>query len=258
MEGRRANGQLIKVLVVDDEIPSQKELAYIINQHPDFEVAGTAGSGREALELLSRLKPQVAFLDIQLYDINGMDLAEKITHIDKNILIIFATAHDNFAVKAYELNALDYVVKPFDEIRIFKTLDRIRSNLTVQGTPAPLEETSCPLESPLERICAVGNGRYMVINCKDIVYVMAEERKTLLKLKDDYLPSSFTLQELSEKLDQKDFLRVHRAYIVNLRHIKEVIPWFNGSFKLIMEDRQTSEIPVSRHYARDLKQRLGL
>ncbi|MFZ5755232.1 MAG: LytR/AlgR family response regulator transcription factor [Bacillota bacterium] len=249
---------MIKVLVVDDEIPSQKELSYIINQHPDFQVIGTAGSGKEALELIGQLKPQVAFLDIQLYDINGLDLAEKVSHIDKKIVVIFATAHDDFAIKAYELNALDYVVKPFDEVRIFKTLDRIRNNLALHNASMLIEQTSYPLEPPLERICAVGNGRYMVINCKDIVYVTAEERKTLLKLKDDFLPSSFTLQELSEKLDQRDFLRVHRAYVVNMRYIKEVIPWFNGSFKLIMEDRQGSEIPVSRHYARDLKQRLGL
>ena len=249
---------MIKVLVVDDEVPSQKELSYIINQHPDFEVIGSAGSGREALELLSRLKPQVAFLDIQLYDINGLDLAGKIAHIDKKIIVIFATAHDDFAVRAYELNALDYVVKPFDEIRIFKTLDRIRSNLALQGGSPHPEENSYLQDSPLERICAVGNGKYMVINCKDIVYVTAEERKTQLKLKDDCLPSSFTLQELGEKLDQKDFLRVHRAYIVNLHYIKEVIPWFNGSFKLIMEDRQHSEIPVSRNYAKELKQRLGM
>lgn len=248
---------MIKVMIVDDEIPSQKELSFIINQHPDFNVVGIAGSGREAMDMLGKLEPQVAFLDIQLYDINGLELAQRLASIRKDLVIIFATAHDDYAVKAFELNALDYVVKPFDELRIYKTLDRVAQNLGKEHQAVSPDEG--PENSPaLERICALGNDRWSVINCTDIVYVTAQDRKTLIKLQDRLLPSFYSLHELHEKLDRKDFLRVHRCYLVNMRFIKEVIPWFNGSYKLVMTDESKSEIPVSRNYAKPLKQKIGI
>jgi DNA-binding LytR/AlgR family response regulator len=247
---------LIKVLVVDDEIPSQKELTHIIGRHADFIVAGTAESGRVALSLIDKLNPQVVFLDIQLYDISGIELAVKISAEKKDIIIIFATAFDEFAVKAYELDAFDYVVKPFDECRIDKTLERVRQKLKIKPETEYLEINTCQL--PLSRVCAQADGRWTVVDCSDIVYITVEGKRAHIKLNRDMLTISRTLHELSEQLDPREFLRIHRAYVVNLCHIREVIPWFNGSYNLVMNDEQKSEIPVSRHYARGLKQRLGL
>jgi DNA-binding LytR/AlgR family response regulator len=247
---------LIRVLVVDDEIPSQKELSYIIGRHPDFIIEGTAASGRVALDLIDKLNPEVVFLDIQLYDINGIELAEKIYGKNSNTVIIFATAFDEFAVKAYELNAFDYVVKPFDECRIDKTLERVRQKLKRKPDKENTELNTCQL--PLSRVCAQADGRWVVVDCSDIIYITVDGKRTNIKLKRDMLTISRTLHEFYELLDSREFLRIHRAYLVNVRHIREVMPWFNGNYNLIMNDEQNSEIPVSRHYARELKQRLGL
>ncbi len=244
---------MIKVMVVDDEIPSQKELTYLISRHRDFVVAGTAASGKEALRLIAELKPDVVFLDIQLYDTNGLELAEKISGGEKEPVIIFATAYDNYAVRAFELDAFDYVVKPFNESRVDMTLERVRKKLVKKQDVYPEEN-----DLPLTRVCAQINGRLSVIDCSDIVYVSVDGRKISLHLKQELLTVSSCLQEFYEKLDGRDFLRVHRGYVVNLSHVKEIVPWFNGSYNLIMDDQQNSEIPVSRHFAKALKQKLGL
>ncbi len=244
---------MIKVLVVDDEVPSQKELTYLVSRHRDFVVAGAATTGREALRLIAELKPDVVFLDIQLYDTNGLELAEKISGGEKEPVIIFATAYDNYAVRAFELDAFDYVVKPFNESRVDMTLERVRKKLANKQDVYPEEN-----DLPLTRVCAQINGRLSVINCSDIVYVSVDGRKISLHLKQELLTVSSCLHEFYEKLDGRDFLRVHRGYVVNLNHVKEIVPWFNGSYNLIMDDQQNSEIPVSRHYAKALKQKLGL
>lgn len=247
---------MIRVLVVDDEAPAQSELSYIINQHPDFKVVGTASSGREALAQLRVINPQVAFLDIKLYDLNGLELAEMISAVSSDILIVFATAYDEFAVKAFELNALDYVVKPFDEVRVFRTLNRLCSLLN-HKQKSQFPGLGIP-EEHLVKLCAKKNDRLSVFNCKDIIYITAHERKTVIKLHHDSLSSFYTLKELSERLNPQDFIRVHRAFLVNLHYIKEIIPWFSGSYTLVMADQQGSEIPVSRTYVKELKHRLGV
>lgn len=247
---------MIKVLVVDDEEPARIELSFIINQHPDFQVAASASSAREALALLSEHEPQVVFLDIKLYDLNGLELAERITALRSNTLIVFATAYDEYAVKAFELNAQDYVVKPFDELRVFRTLNRLRPLLD-NRQESPGQEPGTP-EEPLVKICGKKNDRLAVYDCKDIIYITAQDRKTTIKLHQDTLTSIYTLKELSERLNPKDFIRVHRAFVVNFHHIKEIIPWFGGSYTVVMADQQGSEVPVSRTFARELKQRLGV
>lgn len=247
---------MISVLIVDDEPPSLNELQYIINQHPDFTVAGLAGSGKEAVDLLVKLNPQVAFLDIQLYDINGLDLAKKILSIRKDTCVVFATAHDDYAVRAFELNALDYVVKPFDELRVYKTLDRICTTLKQKNSG--IKETPDDKRETLDRICAGGTDRLSVINCDDIIFIAAQERKTVLKLYHDFAPSLYTLKELYSRLNKRDFIQVHRSYIVNIKYIKEIVTWFHGSYMLMMDDAQKSEVPVSRNFIKNLKQKLGI
>ncbi len=245
---------MIKVLLVDDEIPAQKELIYIIDRHPGFVVSGAAGNGQEALRMAEELKPEVIFVDIQLYGMSGLELAEKLICQNRDALIVFATAYDDYAVKAFELDAFDYVVKPFDEHRIAKTLEKVRSVLAQkQNQPAPqmVPET-------LDRLCVSARDRWMVIDCREIVYITTEERKSLVKLDRDSFHVHQTLQEIHKKLGNRNFIRVHKAYIVNLAHIKELIPWFNGSFNLVMNDSQKSEVPVSRHYAKELKSRIGI
>lgn len=251
----------ISVLVVDDEPPAQRELCYLISQVQGFEVTGAAGSGTEALDLFHRVRPRVVFLDIQMFDINGISLARSMKEIDHGVIIVFATAHDSFAVQAYDLNAVDYLVKPYSQDRIARTLSRVATTLRHREEDKRLSrlvELLEPVNSVPTRVCTESEGRWVVIDSRDIVYVTTENRKTLIKMASEKLHSSYTLQELADKLDRGRFLRVHRAYLVNLEYVRELIPWFKGSYKVVLRDDQKSEVPVSRSHARVLKEKLGL
>lgn len=250
----------ISVLIVDDEIPAQKELVYLVSQVPGFTVSGVAGSGEDALTICRQVDPDVALVDIQLYDMDGLTLAQLLKECNPKIQVIFATAHDRFAVQAFELQALDYIVKPFKYERVRSALERAREGLLMAGGAACLKQLLALLEGDKKpiKICAESNGKWQVINSSDIVFVMADERKTMIKLFNELVPSSYTLKELAQRLDPKRFLRVHRAYLVNLDYVKELIPLFKCNYLLVMADKQSSEVPVSQSFARDLKVRLGL
>ncbi|MCL6478827.1 MAG: LytTR family DNA-binding domain-containing protein [Peptococcaceae bacterium] len=251
----------ITVLIVDDEAPAQRELCYLVNQVRGFEIVGVAGSGAEALKLFRKLKPRVVLLDIQIYDINGISLAQKMKDIDNSVMIVFATAHDNFAVQAYDLNAVDYLVKPYSQDRVARALQRVAATVRLWEEDKKitrLVEMLSPAGAGPTKVCAESGGKWCVIDSRDIVYVTVDNRKTMIKLPGRTAPSSYTLQELADKLDGHRFLRVHRAFLVNLEYVREVIPWFKGSYKLVLGDDQKSEIPVSRRYARVLKEKLGL
>ncbi|MFZ5631993.1 MAG: LytR/AlgR family response regulator transcription factor [Bacillota bacterium] len=251
----------ITVLIVDDEAPAQRELCYLVSQVQGFDIAGVAGSGAEALELFRKLRPRVVLLDIQIYDINGISLAKKMKDIDGNVIIVFATAHDRFAVQAYDLNAVDYLVKPYSQDRVARALDRVATTVRLWEEDkkfARLVEMLGPANTGPTRVCAESGGKWCVIDSRDIVYVTVDNRKTIIKMPRQTMPSSYTLQELADKLDRNRFLRVHRAFLVNLEYVREVIPWFKGSYKLVLGDDQKSEIPVSRSHARVLKEKLGL
>lgn len=250
----------ISVIIVDDEIPAQKELAYLVSQVPGFTVAGVANSGEDALIMCRQVVPQVALVDIQLYDMDGLTLAQLIKEYIPKIQVIFATAHDQFAVQAFELHALDYIMKPFKYERVRDALERAREILLMTARTVDLKQLMELLsaEERPNKICAESKGKWQVIDSGDIVYVTADEGKTMIKLVNNFVPSSYTLQELAQRLDPKRFLRVHRAYLVNLDFVKELIPFFKSSYKLVMADKQVSEVPVSRNFARDLKTRLGI
>ncbi len=251
----------ISVLVVDDEPPAQRELCYLISQVQGFDIVGVAGSGAEALKLFRSLRPGVVFLDIQMYDINGINLAGKMKDMDSDVMIVFATAHDSYAVQAYDLNAADYLVKPYSQDRVDRTLARVAAAVRLREEDkkySRLVEMLKPSNAGTSKICAESGGRWCVIDSRDIVYVTVENRKTVIKLNSRKLISSYTLQELADKLDSNRFLRIHRAFLVNIEYVKEVIPWFKGSYKLVMGDDQGSELPVSRGHARILKEKLGL
>jgi len=251
----------IPVMVVDDEPPAQRELCYLISQVRGFEIAGVAGSGAEALELFSRVRPRAVFLDIEIYDLNGIALAKKMKEIDDGLIIVFATAHDSFAVQAYDLNAVDYIVKPYSQDRVERTLSRVATTVRLREEDSKFSRlvemlnTGSPRPT---RVCTESEGKWCVIDSRDIVYVAAANRKTIIKMACRKLISSYTLQELAEKLDRNRFLKVHRAFLVNLDYIREVIPWFKGSYRLVLGDDQKSQVPVSRSHARLLKEKLGL
>lgn len=251
----------IPVLVVDDEPPAQRELCYLIGRVEGFEIEGVAGSGAEALELFRQVRPRAVFLDIQIYDLNGIALAKKMKEIDDRVIIVFATAHDSFAVQAYDLNAVDYIVKPYSQDRVARTLERVATTIRLQEEDQKFSRLVEMLKSENQaptKVCTESGGKWSVIDSREIVYVTVANRKTVIKTACRGIDSSCTLHELAEKLDKNKFLKVHRAFLVNLEYVREVIPWFKGTYKLVLGDDQKSEVPVSRSHARLLKAKLGL
>ncbi|MCW2276636.1 LytR/AlgR family response regulator transcription factor [Heliophilum fasciatum] len=271
---------VIRTFIVDDEAPARRELRFLLESLPDCQIVGDAASGEEALEKLRSLPADVIFLDIHLGDIDGLQVARTLSEEGHLPLIVFATAFDHYALQAFEFHAIDYLLKPFDPRRLTSTWQAIRQRIQNQANlqqkidelkqwllhgqpsrpveaPSPSAPAPNPVSAqPLERIAAQKNGKILLVSAENIRYATVEGRKAVVQVNGERYELHLTLQELEERLDPQLFFRVHRAYLVNISKIREIVPWFNGSYNVILDDR--SEIPVSRHYAKEFKEHLGI
>lgn len=255
----------IRCIIVDDEPPAVDELDYILNQIENVEVVATAGSASEGIAAIEKLKPDVVFLDIHMPRHNGFYVAKKVSRFDPPPLIIFATAYDQYAVKAFEEGSLDYILKPFSEKRIQKALNRARNILAskrkiigeneLKRLLNVIEGTKQANRLPVEK-----KGHVLLMDSSDILFFKAEEKKIQVHTRDDQFVchTAYTLEELTKRLEFHSFFRTHRSYLVNLVHVREIIPWFAGRYLLKMSDKAATEIPVSRGHVKYLKQKLGL
>ncbi|TNJ63688.1 response regulator [Paenibacillus hemerocallicola] len=249
---------MLKALIVDDEPISRDELAYLLRRTGQVDVVGEADRLERAVELIRELQPDVVFLDIQLADESGMDIARLLAEEGGELRpeIVFATAYDEYALQAFELNASDYVLKPFEEIRIRRTVEKIARNIERRESrtvPEPSRAAKQP--DRVERLPISVDDRIMLIPVERILYVGFEEGKTVIATDDRVYKVGDPLTTLERKLQNSSFLRVHRAYVVNLACVVEIQPWFHSTCNLIM--RGGASIPVSRTYLKDLKQQLG-
>ncbi|MBZ4686883.1 MAG: two-component system, LytTR family, response regulator LytT [Clostridia bacterium] len=258
----------LRAVVVDDEAPARQELSYILKEL-GVEVVRSAGNWDDALQAVNSEKPDIVFLDIELHDeLNGLQVAAKLLELEHAPVIIFATAYDKYAVKAFEVNAVDYILKPFDKERIEKTIKRIKKReLSEKELTSKLHKLVSNLQAgeqnrseikKITKISAVKNGTIIPIDQSDIIYVWAEGRTSKIKTFDSKFNTAFSFGELLEKLDPIKFLKTHRSYCVNMDKIKEVQPMFKGTFNLVMNDKENSQVPVSRNFSKDLKMRLGI
>jgi len=254
---------LIRALLVDDEPPAREELRFLITQHKDFVICGEAGGGVEVLEMYEMVKPDVIFLDIQLWDLDGVEVARLLLKKPNPPWIIFATAYDSYAVQAFELNAIDYLLKPFTEERVAATLDRIveRWNLKEKEEKySSLEKLvqQLVLQQRPNRLVAWKGERLLVISPEEIIYAEAQGHQVWLqRVSGDRLKFPGTLQELQNRLDPQRFRRVHRSFLVNIDFVSEVAPYFHGSYRLLMRDNYRTEVPVGRTYLKELRETLG-
>lgn len=259
---------MISVIIADDEALARDELSYLLKKHEDIDIVGEASQGTEALKKIQTLKPNVAFLDIHMPHLDGLTLAQKLLEQDPNLLIVFATAFDQHAIQAFEVNAVDYLLKPFDEERVSKTVERIRERLknpksTFQNgnlnLNAALFELLKSSQNPKVSKLAVQNEEgIFLINPRDILYIYRENRDVFIQTLNKVYSTKYTLQTLEEKLASYPFFRVHRSYIVNLKYVQELIPWFNGAYTIILSDEKRTEVPVSRAYSKPLKDALEI
>jgi two-component system response regulator LytT len=252
----------IRCVIVEDEIPAAEELKFLITQNQDFAVDAMASNGDEGYEMIMDLNPDVVFLDINMPLQNGVELAKRIHQESGDTAIVFLTASNLHAVEAFELNAIDYVLKPVDEKRFGMTMDRIRNKISEAKKQSELPEMLSKMMDRLEKkqnsykkLPGELNGKIIFIDLKDICFCYIEEEKTYIKTRDN---SFMTWDNLCQIEKKTNFFRAHRSYIVNLDNIKEMFAWFNGTYKLVMDDLEKSEIPVSRNNVKKMKELLGI
>ncbi len=252
----------LRALVADDEQLARDELCFLLASFPEIEIVGHAANGLQAVERARELAPDLLFLDIQMPGLDGFQVVRELMEDDDLPQVVFVTAYDQYAIKAFEVNALDYLLKPVDKGRLRQALARVVKRKR-DGEPieAHLERLLGALErGPRpKRVVVKVSERFMLVDASDIIYASVESGVvTLVTDRVTGTSNVRTLDELSAVLDPATFWRVHRGYIVNLERIQEVIPWFNRTIQLKMADRAGTEIPVSRSQTRRLKEHLNL
>ena len=236
---------MLKALVVDDEAPARSELRYLLGEAGGVEVVGEASNTIEALQLIKAIPYDVIFLDIHMPGLTGVQLAEVLAGLSRPPAIIFVTAHSEHAVKAFEVNATDYLVKPVE-------LDRLKSAI------CRLEPANEQPPARIERIPVEKAGKKLLVSVDDILYVMAKDDYSYLYTAADRYLSTISLALLETKLEPVGFFRIHRRYVVNLSRVKEVVPMYGGTLLLTLTDAAATQIPVSRRRVPALKKALGL
>lgn len=253
---------MIKIVLVDDEQPAREELRFLLEQNPNLKIIGEFSSGAQALEGIPSLQPAVIFMDVYLQDMDGLDVVRALQQLDVHAPVVFATAYDVHAIRAFELNAVDYILKPFSQDRLKVTIDRIQQRLQPNDHELSQKITHLIQELGVKqrprKLAATCKGRVVLIDPQELLYVVAEGRYASLVTAQKIWPTTFSLNEIQERLDPAQFLQTHRAYIVNLDRIREVIPWFNATYKIIIEGENSPEIPVSRTYIKNLKERFDV
>ncbi|MBM3747623.1 MAG: response regulator transcription factor [Acidobacteria bacterium] len=252
---------VISALIVDDERLASEELTYLLKDYPDIEVLATAPNGLEAVKLIEDLQPELVFLDVQMPGLDGLGVIRKLQ--ERNVPLpyfILATAYEQYAVEAFRLEALDYLLKPFDKERLALSIDRARRTIHSQAKAAASEAPAPPRPSAHRaKLLVRCQNRNFVVDSSEVVYATIDEGLiTLVTTALEGHSNYRTLEELQANLDPEVFWRVHRSYLVNINRIKEVVPWFKSSYLLRMEDKKHTEIPVSRVQTRRLRTLLKL
>ncbi len=242
---------MIRTLLVDDEPPARRKLRHLLASESDFSVVGEAESGAEAIDLINRLRPDLLFLDIGLPDCTGFEVVESLeARTDLNI--VFVTAYDDFALKAFDLHALDYLLKPVEPSRFANALGRIRRLLDsgqTQQLATRLDELVSSLRaesSYVRRLLIQENERSLFLDVNRIDWIESARNYACIHVGGQTYIQRSTLEALSAKLDPKTFRRVSRSQIVNVARIVEVRPWFHGDSKLVLLDG--AELTWSRRY----------
>ncbi len=277
----------VRAVLVDDEQLARDELGYLLGQAGGVEVIGQAGNGIEALETIGRVQPDLVFLDVQMPGLTGFEVARRMLDEGAASYIIFVTAYDQHAIEAFEVNAVDYLLKPVDPGRLETALQRVRRRISLerQSNEAPgghvtargrltdthsdagisrvelekIVELVAERQSRRERLAIKVGERFLLVHADDLIHAsMADDSITIVTRQHAGTSSYRTLDELQARLDPSVFWRVHRAHLVNINMIKEIVPWFSRNYILRMRDEKATEIPVSRMQTRRLREYLKL
>jgi len=255
----------IRTFIIDDEAPIRKVLRHFLGQIENVTIVGEASSASEALSAIPRKSPHLVFLDIQMPGIDGIELSRVLLELPERPLIVFATAHEEYAIEAFDLEAFDYLLKPFTLDRLTRTVERAIRFFSATGgiDQSQTEKESETLPEPDQcedsgLVLLIKGKKLIPVAANQIVFAAVEDGRVLVATPTDTYTTKLHLHELEDRLKQHSFIRTHRNSLVNIRQILEVIPWFNRNYKLVMNDRQRTEIIVSRNQSRLLKNLFSL
>ncbi|MBU2702525.1 two-component system LytT family response regulator/two-component system response regulator LytT [Sporomusaceae bacterium BoRhaA] len=251
---------MLKALVVDDEKPARDELSYLLSLESALEVVGQADSGAAAITLAAKLKPNVIFMDIEMRGVTGLEAASVLRSLLPDVIIIFSTAYDHYAIKAFEIGAVDYILKPFEGQRVHTAVERLKNYPAVhwQAAAQRMDEVFRQTKTVVTKLPVDKNGKIVLVSYDDIVYVTIKRGTVLVITHQDEYQYHGTLAELEERTRQTSLTRVHKSYLVNLDKVSEVIPWFKGTYWLKVDHPLHTEIPVSKNQIKEIKSLLGL
>jgi len=246
---------MIRCIIVDDEDLARTYMRRLLEAHDDFNIAGEASNGIEALESIAELQPDVVFLDIEMPALNAFDV---IAQLQRPPLIVFTTAFDKYAVNAFDANALDYLLKPIQPVRLAQAVDKVRATLE-----KPREEYQSMLQrklkamrdGPPSKLAARFGRRIVLLAPREVLYIAVEDQIVFYYTQKDRFTSDRTLSELEEMLVPAGFFRVSRSAMVNLNHARELLPWSSGTWRVKLSNG--AELDVSRERSRSLRAKIG-
>ncbi len=253
----------VRALIVDDEPLARQRLRTLLKGESDIELVGECADGQEAVAAIRELQPHLLFLDVQMPVLDGFGVLEALGS-QQLPAVIFVTAYDSYAIRAFEVNALDYLLKPFDRDRFRKALERARSQIFKEKAPYTGEQLSVLLDNAqpgrtgrqfLDRLVIKSGGRVFFLRAEEIDWIEAAGNYLRLHVGSDMHLLRDTMNNLEARLHPDKFLRIHRSTMVNLERVKELQPWFHGDYKVILLDG--TELTLSRSYRPKLKSLLG-
>jgi two-component system response regulator LytT len=260
----------LTALIIDDEALARQELKYLLEKAGGVEVLAQGTNGIEAVELIQAHRPDVVFLDVQMPGLDGFAVLKKL--LDRKIQlpqVVFATAFDQYAVRAFEVNAVDYLLKPFDRKRVMQTIEKATARMaapTESASEAKLdallrlmgEQAQAP-KANSGKVIVRAQNRLLLVDQREICFASIEEGTiSVVTTTVEGQSNCRTLEELLDQLDPEAFWRAHRSFVVNIQHIREVVPWFKSSYQLRMDNPKKTEIPVSRSQTKRLRELFNL
>ncbi|MED4205043.1 LytTR family DNA-binding domain-containing protein [Neobacillus mesonae] len=241
--------QPIRTLIADDEPYSRDELKHLLGEYPSIQIIDEAESGEATIMKAIQMQPDVVFLDVEMPKMNGMMAAKALMELKKAPLVVFATAYPQFAAEAFRYDAVDYLLKPYDEEQLQETIKRIEKKLHPAKDLDPGKSTG--------KLAVESDGEIYYLEPKDLLYIVRDEKLTKLMTKSGEFETKTPLKELESRLIGYGFFRIHKSFLVNLEHVTRLSPWFNGAYQLQIEGRKEM-LSVSRNYVKALRAKLEI